>query len=149
MAYIQVAMVMGEPCLPANFPNATPNLSMSFLIGNIFMRWWITLFYFDPAPFKRPWTKNSWTVVATSESLIDDSWLLMKEMVLDAILFFSSKPEEGDTSKLGIKPSFVRLFFIYLSFVNFGIPLVYLSMVFILRVRNHFKYRKRPSVFDL
>lgn len=52
-------------------------------------------------------------------------------------------------SRLGLKPSFVRLFFIYLSFVNFGIPLIYLSMVFLLRVRNHFKYRKRPSVFDL
>jgi|TARA_B100000497_G_C7482534_1_gene296104 phage shock protein PspC (stress-responsive transcriptional regulator) len=52
-------------------------------------------------------------------------------------------------SKLGLRPSFVRLFFIYLSFVNFGIPLVYLTMVFVLRVRNHFKYRKRPSVFDL
>ena len=51
--------------------------------------------------------------------------------------------------KLGIRPSFVRLFFIYLSFVNFGIPLVYLFMVFVLRVRNHFKYKKRPSVFDL
>ena len=52
-------------------------------------------------------------------------------------------------SKLGVKPSFVRLFFIYLSFVSYGIPLLYLSMVFVLRVRNHFKYRKRPSVFDL
>ena len=52
-------------------------------------------------------------------------------------------------SKLGLKPSFVRVFFIYFSFVNFGTPLVYLSMVFIYRVRNHFKYRKRPSIFDL
>ncbi len=52
-------------------------------------------------------------------------------------------------SKLGLKPSFVRLFFIYFSFVNFGTPLIYLSMVFIYRVRNHFKYRKRPSIFDL
>lgn len=52
-------------------------------------------------------------------------------------------------SKLGIKPSFVRLFFIYLSFVNFGTPLVYLFMVFVLRIRNHFKYKKRPNVFDL
>ena len=52
-------------------------------------------------------------------------------------------------SKLGLKPSFVRLFFIYFSFVNFGTPLVYLTMVFIYRVRNHFKYRKRPSIFDL
>ncbi|MGC6428009.1 MAG: PspC domain-containing protein [Flavobacteriales bacterium] len=52
-------------------------------------------------------------------------------------------------NKIGVKPSFVRLFFIYLSFINFGIPLLYLIMVFVLRVNNHFKYRKRPSVFDL
>ena len=37
-------------------------------------------------------------------------------------------------SKLGLKPSFVRLFFIYFSFVNFGTPIVYLSMVFIYKV---------------
>lgn len=52
-------------------------------------------------------------------------------------------------NKIGVKPSFVRLFFIYLSFINFGIPLLYLIMVFVLRVSNHFKYRNRPSVFDL
>ena len=52
-------------------------------------------------------------------------------------------------NKLGIKPSYIRLFFIYFSFVSFGTPLVYLFMVFVLRIRNHFKYRKRPSVFDL
>lgn len=52
-------------------------------------------------------------------------------------------------ARLGIKPSYIRLFFIYFSFVTFGTPLVYLSMVFMLRVRNHFKRRKRPTVFDL
>ncbi len=51
--------------------------------------------------------------------------------------------------KLGIKASFVRLFFIYAAFTNAIIVVIYLSMVFILKVRNHFKYRKRKSVFDL
>ncbi|MAN49610.1 MAG: PspC family transcriptional regulator [Flavobacteriales bacterium] len=51
--------------------------------------------------------------------------------------------------KFGIKPSFVRLFFIYFSFVSFGMPLLYIIMVFILRLRNQFRYRKKPSVFDL
>tara|TARA_B100000959_G_C14455627_1_gene408703 strand:- start:3 stop:224 length:222 start_codon:yes stop_codon:yes gene_type:complete len=51
--------------------------------------------------------------------------------------------------KLGIKASFVRLFFIYAAFTNAITIIVYLSMVFILKVRNHFKYRKRKSVFDL
>jgi len=51
-------------------------------------------------------------------------------------------------SKLGIKSSFIRLFFIYASFVNSFVILIYLVMVFILKIRNHFKYKKR-SVFDL
>jgi len=51
-------------------------------------------------------------------------------------------------SRLGIKSSFVRLFFIYGSFVNNFTILIYLIMVFVLKIRNHFKYRRR-SVFDL
>jgi len=51
--------------------------------------------------------------------------------------------------KLGIKASFVRLFFIYAAFANAITIIVYLSMVFILKIRKHFKYRKRKSVFDL
>ena len=51
--------------------------------------------------------------------------------------------------KLGIKASFVRLFFIYAAFTNAITIIVYLSMVFILKIRKHFKYRKRKSVFDL
>ena len=51
--------------------------------------------------------------------------------------------------KLGIKASFVRLFFIYATFTNALTILIYLSMVFLLKIRNHFKYRKRKSVFDL
>ncbi len=52
-------------------------------------------------------------------------------------------------SKLGIKPSFVRLFFIYAAFANALIIFIYLLMVFILRLRLLIKFRKRKSVFDL
>ena len=51
--------------------------------------------------------------------------------------------------KLGVKVSFIRLFFIYAVFANAFTVLVYLCMVFILKIRTHFKYRKRKSVFDL
>jgi len=52
-------------------------------------------------------------------------------------------------NRLGIKASFIRLFFIYASFTNALTILVYLFMIFLLRIRNHFKYTKRRSVFDL
>ena len=51
--------------------------------------------------------------------------------------------------KLGLKASFIRLFFIYATFANALTILIYLSMIFILRLRNYFKYKKRKSVFDL
>jgi len=52
-------------------------------------------------------------------------------------------------ARLGIKASFIRLFFIYATFTNALTILIYLSMIFLLKIRNHFKYRKRKSVFDL
>ena len=52
-------------------------------------------------------------------------------------------------NRLGLKASFIRLFFIYAAFTNTVTILVYLCMIFLLKVRNHFKYRKRKSVFDL
>ena len=52
-------------------------------------------------------------------------------------------------SKLGIRPSFIRLFFIYAAFANAITIFVYLIMVFVLRLRNIIKYKKRKSVFDL
>jgi len=52
-------------------------------------------------------------------------------------------------NRLGVKASFIRLFFIYAAFTNTLTILIYLSMIFLLKVRNHFKYRKRKSVFDL
>ena len=52
-------------------------------------------------------------------------------------------------SKLGINPSFVRLFFIYSAFTNAITIFIYLIMVFVLRLRLALKFRKRKSVFDL
>lgn len=52
-------------------------------------------------------------------------------------------------NRLGIRASFIRLFFIYASFTNAITILIYLFMIFLLKIRNHFKYRKRKSVFDL
>ena len=52
-------------------------------------------------------------------------------------------------SRLGIKPSYIRLFFIYFSFVTFGTPLVYLSMVFVLKIINNLKYLKMTILIDL
>ena len=51
-------------------------------------------------------------------------------------------------SRLGVKSSIIRLFFIYGTFVNTFTILIYLIMVFVLKTRNHFKYKRR-SVFDL
>jgi len=42
-----------------------------------------------------------------------------------------------------------NMFFIYATFTNAFTILLYLAMMFILRIRYHFKYRKRKSVFDL
>ena len=52
-------------------------------------------------------------------------------------------------NRLGIKASFIRLFFIYAAFTNAFTILIYLVMIFLLKLRYHFKYRKRKSVFDL
>lgn len=51
--------------------------------------------------------------------------------------------------RLGIKPSYIRLFFIYAAFTNAITILVYLCMILLLKIRHHFKFRKRKSVFDL
>ena len=52
-------------------------------------------------------------------------------------------------NRLGIKASFIRLFFIYATFTNALTILIYLFMTVLLKIRNHFKYRKRKRVFDL
>ena len=51
--------------------------------------------------------------------------------------------------RIGVKASFIRLFFIYATFTNALTILLYLIMMFVLKIRYHFKYRKRKSVFDL
>ena len=48
--------------------------------------------------------------------------------------------------KMGIRTPKVRLFFIYLSFIAFGSPLIiYLAMVFILEHKEMFKVKRRRS----
>lgn len=49
--------------------------------------------------------------------------------------------------KLGLATSSIRLFFIYLSFITFGSPIIiYLSLAFIMNMRKHL--RKRKAVWD-
>lgn len=51
--------------------------------------------------------------------------------------------------RLGISSSRIRLFFVYVSFLSFGSPLiVYLIMAFILNIRNYIRDR-RNRVWDL
>ena len=53
--------------------------------------------------------------------------------------------------KLGIRAPGIRLFFIYISFLTFGSPLIiYLAMAFILEHKDFFKFKKRrKTVWDL
>lgn len=53
--------------------------------------------------------------------------------------------------KLGIRASKIRMFFIYVSFLTFGSPLImYLVMAFVLEHKNYFKIgNKRKTVWDL
>lgn len=49
--------------------------------------------------------------------------------------------------KLGVATSSIRLFFIYVSFMTLGSPLIiYLSLAFIMNMRKHL--RKRKPVWD-
>ncbi len=51
--------------------------------------------------------------------------------------------------RMGIKPSVVRLYFIYTSFLAFGSPLIiYLFLAFWIRIKDYLK-RTRTSVLDL
>lgn len=51
--------------------------------------------------------------------------------------------------RLGIRPSRIRLFFIYTSFMTLGSPLlVYLILAFLLRLKDEISPR-RKSIFDL
>jgi len=49
--------------------------------------------------------------------------------------------------KLGIATSSIRLFFIYLSFLTFGSPIIiYLILAFIMNMRRHL--RRRSTIWD-
>lgn len=51
--------------------------------------------------------------------------------------------------RLGIRPSRIRIFFIYSSFIALGSPLiVYLALAFLLRLKDEIS-QKRTSIFDL
>ncbi len=52
-------------------------------------------------------------------------------------------------NKLGMRTANIRLFFIYVSFIAIGSPVViYLIMAFILNLRNMVR-KKRSSIWDL
>lgn len=52
--------------------------------------------------------------------------------------------------KLGLKTTKIRLFFIYLSFITLGSPLiVYLVMAFVLEHKDYFKFKRRKTVWDI
>lgn len=51
--------------------------------------------------------------------------------------------------KLGIKTSRIRIYFIYLSFITMGSPLIiYLIMAFVLENKDLFK-RKKRTIWDI
>lgn len=55
-------------------------------------------------------------------------------------------------SKLGIRPTRIRMYFIYLSFFTVGSPIImYFIMAFILEHKEFFKLKraKKSSVWDL
>ena len=52
------------------------------------------------------------------------------------------------SQKLRIKSSWIRLLFIYAAFTQSLVILIYLLMLFILKLRNHYKFKRR-SVFDI
>lgn len=52
--------------------------------------------------------------------------------------------------KLGIATSKIRLYFIYLSFITLGSPLIiYLVMAFVLEHKSYFKFRHKKTIWDL
>lgn len=53
-------------------------------------------------------------------------------------------------NKLGIKSSRIRIYFVYLSFITFGSPIIfYLFMAFMLEHKDLFKGIRRKRIWDL
>lgn len=48
-----------------------------------------------------------------------------------------------------INVSLIRIFFIYAALTNTLVVLIYLTIMFFMKIFYHFRYRKRKSVFDL
>ena len=75
-----------------------------------------------------------------------------KNIILPLKYFFEKRGFEVSSrfgDRLGINPSSIRLFFIYLSFVTFGVSTgLYIILAFMLRIKDIF-VAKRTSVFDL
>lgn len=77
---------------------------------------------------------------------------MYKKIILPLKYFFERRGFDvsarfGD--RLGIDPSSIRLFFIYLSFVTLGMSFsIYLILAFILKIKDLI-ITKRKSVFDL
>jgi len=52
--------------------------------------------------------------------------------------------------KLNIQSSTVRLYFIYISFITLGSPLlIYLFMAFMLEHKHYFVSTTRPTIWDI
>jgi len=73
----------------------------------------------------------------------------MKRTVQKIAFFFEMRSFGVSTwfaNKFGIKVSKVRLFFIYVSFLGLGSPLIlYLMMAFVLEHKHVFKFQRRPK----
>jgi len=75
-------------------------------------------------------------------------------IMIDKIQAFFEKQAFGVCEwwgeKLRIQTSQIRLFFIYLSFITFGSPLIiYLVMLFVLKNKYWFKTKSTNTIWDL
>lgn len=77
---------------------------------------------------------------------------MFDKIILPIKEFFENRGFDVSTrigDRIGISPSSIRLFFIYISFVTFGISSgVYLILAFSLKMKDIIR-TKRTSVFDL
>ena len=76
------------------------------------------------------------------------------QRIIDPIFGFFERQAFGVCewwgAKLNIESSKVRLYFIYLSFITLGSPLVvYLVMAFLLEHKEYFKLNHRRTIWDL